>query len=199
MALSKIQAESMNLADTYAFTGTVSGTSDLVKISTTTVSGTPTIIEFTGIDDTYSVYKVVMNNLQLTGDGRMKVRLGTDSAYIASNYRLTGVSGRAGSGTLDKENKFTDSTFDITGGWDLGGATDECYNTSMYFYNLRGTSGHKHIFATSSFVSTGNYVVFMAVGGRLYDNSVVSKMKFGDITGSANINSGTVTLYGVKQ
>ena len=26
MALSKIQAESMNLADTYAFTGTVSGT-----------------------------------------------------------------------------------------------------------------------------------------------------------------------------
>ena len=34
MPLSKIQAESMNLADTYAFTGTVSGASGLIKIST---------------------------------------------------------------------------------------------------------------------------------------------------------------------
>ena len=32
MALSKIQAESMNLADTFAFTGTVSGTGDLTKV-----------------------------------------------------------------------------------------------------------------------------------------------------------------------
>ena len=31
MALSKIQAESMNLADTYAFTGTVSGTGSNIK------------------------------------------------------------------------------------------------------------------------------------------------------------------------
>ena len=30
MALSKIQAESMNLADTYAFSGTVSGTDNVV-------------------------------------------------------------------------------------------------------------------------------------------------------------------------
>ena len=32
MALSKIQSESMNLADTYAFTGTVSGTSPLPEV-----------------------------------------------------------------------------------------------------------------------------------------------------------------------
>ena len=40
MALSKIQAESMNLADTYAFSGTVSGTSDLVKVASSTTSQT---------------------------------------------------------------------------------------------------------------------------------------------------------------
>ena len=34
MALSKIQAESMNLADTYAFTGTVSGTSGMTLLET---------------------------------------------------------------------------------------------------------------------------------------------------------------------
>ncbi len=40
MALSKIQAESMNLADTYAFTGTVSGTSFLEKVSSSTSTQT---------------------------------------------------------------------------------------------------------------------------------------------------------------
>ena len=35
MPLSKIQSESMNLADNYAFTGTVSGASGLVKLNTT--------------------------------------------------------------------------------------------------------------------------------------------------------------------
>ena len=34
MALSKIQAESMNLADTFAFTGTVSGTNGMTLLQT---------------------------------------------------------------------------------------------------------------------------------------------------------------------
>ena len=38
MPLSKIQAESMNLADTYAFTGTVSGAGNLNLITSTTIS-----------------------------------------------------------------------------------------------------------------------------------------------------------------
>ena len=51
MPLSKIQAESMNLADTYAFTGTVSGASQMVKISTTTASNAANV-SFTGLDTT---------------------------------------------------------------------------------------------------------------------------------------------------
>ena len=39
MALSKIQAESMNLADTFAFTGTVSGAGKILQIQTGTKSG----------------------------------------------------------------------------------------------------------------------------------------------------------------
>jgi hypothetical protein len=50
MALSKIQAESMNLADTYAFTGTVSGASDVALISTQT-TGSASAIDFTGLDE----------------------------------------------------------------------------------------------------------------------------------------------------
>lgn len=40
MALSKIQAESMNLADTYAFSGTVSGAGMFEKVSSSTTTST---------------------------------------------------------------------------------------------------------------------------------------------------------------
>ena len=58
MALSKIQAESMNLADTFAFTGTVSGAGDLEKVSSSTATQTgltnlqitlPTTNDFTAL------------------------------------------------------------------------------------------------------------------------------------------------------
>lgn len=42
MALSKIQAESMNLADTYAFTGTVSGASPVSELDQWYLTGTHT-------------------------------------------------------------------------------------------------------------------------------------------------------------
>ena len=40
MALSKIQSESINLADTFAFTGAVSGAGDLRKFSSSTTTQT---------------------------------------------------------------------------------------------------------------------------------------------------------------
>ena len=55
MAIDKIQASSINLADTFAFTGTVSGTSDIVLIKTVTVSTSVSAVEFkNGVDGVYS-------------------------------------------------------------------------------------------------------------------------------------------------
>ena len=48
MAIDKIQSESINLADTFAFTGTVSGTpNDYVKITETVLSSNATYVSFT--------------------------------------------------------------------------------------------------------------------------------------------------------
>ena len=47
MAIDKIQAESINLADTFAFTGTVTGTpQDLVRLTTTNYSSAVSEFEF---------------------------------------------------------------------------------------------------------------------------------------------------------
>ena len=62
MALSKIQAESMNLADTYAFSGTVSGSGmNLLLDSTFTSSGGNIDISSTYINSTYDDYYLLFN------------------------------------------------------------------------------------------------------------------------------------------
>ena len=59
MAIDKIQAESINLADTFAFTGTVSGTpSDWVKISTTTVDTNVSSVDFETLSTDYNNFIV---------------------------------------------------------------------------------------------------------------------------------------------
>ena len=59
MALSKIQADSMNLADTYAFSGTVSGTgyTKLLDQSISTSDGT-FVVNNTYINSTYDRYHI---------------------------------------------------------------------------------------------------------------------------------------------
>ena len=82
MALSKIQAESMNLADTYAFTGTVSGAGGV---------NTP-------------AFYAVMSGANQTGmspNTFTKVQFSSavydsNSAYDTSNYRFVVPSGKAG-------------------------------------------------------------------------------------------------------
>ena len=63
MPLSKIQSESMNLADNYAFTGTVSGAGGLVKLLTqSNVSAQGTYdINSTYINSTYDDYFFILN------------------------------------------------------------------------------------------------------------------------------------------
>jgi len=61
MALSKIQAESMNLADTYAFSGTVSGAGVSGKILNTYISG-----QWNGTINSSSYMDLTNNSITLT-------------------------------------------------------------------------------------------------------------------------------------
>jgi hypothetical protein len=62
MALSKIQAESMNLADTYAFSGTVTG-AGMDLLHTTTLTSTVDEVVFDGyFSSDYTNYKIIASS-----------------------------------------------------------------------------------------------------------------------------------------
>ena len=86
MPLSKIQAESMNLADTYAFTGTVSGAGGLVKLASTTIASGSEATEgfvFANVfTSTYTNYRIYYNIREKAGtanatDGALLFRFGS--------------------------------------------------------------------------------------------------------------------------
>jgi hypothetical protein len=96
MALSKIQAESMNLADTYAFSGTVSGTSDLVKVASSTTPQT-SITAFTldlPTTNDFSHLKCFIHGIGVSSAGdywEFQARDSNGNSYRtgATDYRFT--------------------------------------------------------------------------------------------------------------
>jgi|TARA_R100000482_G_scaffold122478_1_gene70269 hypothetical protein len=80
MAITKIQSESMNLADTYAFTGTVTGAGE---------SNAPSFSTSITSDQTF-------NNNTYTKIAFATEQYDTAGAYDTSNYKFTVPSGQAG-------------------------------------------------------------------------------------------------------
>lgn len=85
MALSKIQSESMNLADTYAFTGTITGAGGYTqgtKVSPT--SGTT--VDFTGIPSDVKVIHVLFNEIVTSNYGWHVIQLGDSGGFETTGY-----------------------------------------------------------------------------------------------------------------
>ena len=102
MVLSKIQAESMNLADTYDFTGTVSGTpSDAVLISSSTGGGATTQQINGCFSSTYKYY-MILANITMSGDAQVYCRFqdSSNNAFSSSVYYYQGVHTSNASGSL---------------------------------------------------------------------------------------------------
>ena len=104
MALSKIQAESMNLADTFAFTGNVTGASDMVllaNINNTSVGATT--FEWSMDYDDYNNFLIVVNRLQgsVTTSSSLEIEFKFNGSYgggQSNPYYIEGQAGGAGAG-----------------------------------------------------------------------------------------------------
>lgn len=87
MALSKLQAESLNLADTFAFTGTVSGAGGGVTTSTAVTKGSASINVLSGLN---KVWWHIDSNNNPTIDESFNISSATDaSGYTSVTFTNT--------------------------------------------------------------------------------------------------------------
>ena len=210
MAIDKIQAEGINLADTFAFTGTVSGTpSDMVLIKTISISDDTTVSFVNGANDvvfdsTYKVYKVFGTSLNVRDQDSVEVGFKA-SLDGGSNYnvtkRIVGYKNNiGGSGDTNTSNTVYSSA-DQTGlgVFSLNIDGDQAENTvdfEMTIYNPAKTSGYKGVRVLSTFRRTGGYGEMSDVSMLVATNSAINAFQIG--LSASNIDTGFISLYGVK-
>ncbi len=194
MALSKIQAESMNLADTYAFSGTVSGVGGLIKLASTTVSSSVALVAFDSsiITSTYDTYYFTIQGVVPSADNtdfRARTSIDNGSNFVTHEtsfnyYQMNGTDtgryhGRADISITDDEND---------------GANDGI-NGQVILFNVNNTATDKHA-VSDGLTTNGNGGSRYAYTGRTLINtsSALNYIKF---YGDQNIVAGTITVYGL--
>jgi hypothetical protein len=196
MALSKIQAESMNLADTYAFSGTVSGASDFVHISTS--SGTSlNELEFTNFSTDYGMHILFFKDLYLSSDSDIRARFRTSAGRIdSSSYNSSGQM-RSSSGSTTSGNVTGTNSFQIINAIDNNGG-GENIRSSFSMYIPQTSSGNNPSYYGHGYQQAHNgnrnTINFAGIHAGITDT----------VTGiylypsSGNFAQISVSLYGVK-
>ena len=198
MALSKIQSESVNLADNFAFSGTVTGVGGLIPLSTVTISSATANITFDNLSTDYDNYMFFIEIHPSTDNTSLYARFldssgseqagGNDYGYYADQ------DGSALSSDLENHMRLSNSM----GGNDYEGyrgvATLQGRNyvvsTSVKPPQIRGTDA---ITNTSSAISGGAFYAAQSYIGK----AVIRGIRF--YQSSGNIEKGKISIYGVTQ
>ena len=214
-SLSKIKANSLNLAGTFGFSGTVTGLADetpLVLLSTFTSDGSDSNATFNSsvITSTYKEYLFVFNN----------IHPGTDSATLAfngsidngSNYNVAKTSAgfyayhNEDDTHADIEYVTAADTAQTTGdaiiGYSISADNDHGVSGIMKLYNPSSTTFVKHFIKKTNDIEATNYLENRLQGGYFNTTSAINNIifRFYTDTGlgtSVQIQGGTIDLFGV--
>lgn len=207
MPLSKLKADSLNLGDTFVFTGDVTGeaTGALTLLQTQTASGESSIQFTSGIDSTYDEYWFIINNYHPTGntDG-LFVNFSTDGG---SNWNVTKTTtsfgpqhGESNSpAQLDYQSGYdlAQSTSDVRFSLNVYTGNDECMSGILKLYNPSSTTYVKHFMSITNtyFASARSFQIF--TGGYCNTTSAINGVIFRP---NANaIEDCTIQMFGVTQ
>jgi len=202
VSLSKIQSESMNLADNFAFSGTVTGAGDpagLVKLATTTVSTTVPEVEFdnTLVNSTYDNYYLTYTITPTADNTSLRVRfLNTSNNQITPGAAYSGGAINEGGNASTNTNGADSMIINAA----MGSAAGESGAGQLWFgpvnegsnfpcqlngFSNGANNGGNHQGRVFFFYLSKGY--FQSVGGI--------KINFT----SGSVEAGTFTLYGVAK
>ena len=206
-SLSKVKANSLNLAGTYGFSGTVSGLADetpLVLISTFTSDGSDATASFTsGIDSTYKEYLFVFNNIHVQSggtilafhpstDGGSSYGVATTNTYVESQHNEAD---NIASVTYDTGKDQAQNTGLIYFGTAGDADNDASMSGTLRLYNPSSTTFVKHYVSAIQGMENGDISTLVLGAGYINTTSAVNTMRFQLTAGE--IQGGTIDLFGV--
>ena len=167
----------------------------LVKIDEEIVSSAVASVTLTGIDSTYDVYMVKLNNvLPDTNDVSFKLRFTVSgSADTSSNYDRAFKNLR-GDTTFSNTTSINADYLDIGS---LGTAGQEMSNSITYLFNFNNASEYSFCTFEASTRNNQGHLRGFQGGGVLTVAQATDGVNYSMTSG--NIASGTFTLYGLKK
>jgi len=212
MALSKLAANSFDLTDNYALTGTVTGAGGtqklfLIKNIDASSSGTVSFVNGASsvvLDATYKTYIFRFINIHPeTDQKKFEFNVSIDGG---SNYNVTKTSsffhayhGEDGSQAAlgyETAGDLAQGTGFQSLGQQVGNANDECISGEMYLFSPSSTTFVKHFLANTNRASGNAYSVNSFISGYANTTSAVNAVQFKFDSG--NIDAGRIALYGIK-
>ena len=211
MALSKLAANSFDLTDNYALTGTVTGatsTQKLFLIKNLDASSSSTLSFVDGsdsvvLDNTYKTYLFRFINIHPQNDEKdLQVGFrdgGSDYDAVKTTSYFEAIHDEADSST----SLGYQDNLDIAQGTGfqtilrfIGDDNDQSASGIMRLYNPSSTTFVKHFVAVGSSVTGGDYANNHFIAGYINTTTAIDGVQFK--FNSGNIDSGRIALYGIK-
>ena len=211
MALSKLAANSFDLTDNYAFTGTTTGATSTQKLfliknidassdsNISFVNGSNSVV----LDNTYKTYLFKFINIHPSNDSQILEFNGTTDGTNFNVTKTTSVFA-ANHDEADSEAAIT-----YMGSYDnaqstnfqdiqreVGNGNDECFVAEMFLFNPSSTTFVKHFMARANTYRANNQSEEFNVAGYFNTTSAITGIKFQFEGGT--IDSGRIALYGIK-
>ena len=205
MSKTQVKAGGISLSDTFAFTGTVTGASDLVLVDTKTISSGSANIDFTsGIGSTYDLYQFHIINIDVSANTNLQLQYSTDGC---SSYESGSGTYEYASRAYNSNNSFgtnpstSDTKMDLT----VGGSQldDNVNHNGNMIITMTGHADsntrccffwHMGLIGQDSGYATGGYGAGSIRTVAHNPNAIRFKL-----SGSGNtFDSGKMKLYGVR-
>ena len=197
MSISKIQAESINLADTFAFTGTVTGTpSTLVKtgsLTSTTNAGEYNIDSV--FSATYMNYFVTFKTAMASDNNQTLLRFRTGGANNTSSSYQSGTRIIDQSGSLDTESNSNGSSAKI--GTSLKGIDARAIQGFMYINAPFSTTYYTQVQTHFNLMTAAGTKKFCFGGIMFEDTTSFDGFQF--TTNSGDLSLVDVHIFGIKE
>ena len=212
MALSKLAANSFDLTDNYALTGTVTGavsTQKLFLIKNLDASSSSTLSFVDGsssvdLDNTYKAYYFKFINMHPASDNvEFQWNGSTDTG---SNYNVTKTTIIFNSNHFEDDSAASlsyDTGADIAQGTgfsrisrNLGNGGDESTSGELWMFNPSNTTFITHFFSRTSGYDRNNVLYDLYSAGYFNTTSAIDAVQFKMASG--NIDAGRIALYGIK-